>query len=293
VGRSYFDVAGLKGRCTVVAGELENFELQLRIMNEYQIQGVIHLAAQTQVQVALEHPMATLRANINGTYHILEAARQCRKYLHFCIVASTDKAYGEARYPQYDEDHPLLAVYPYDVSKACADMLARSYALTYDLPIAITRCGNFFGPCDLNWGRIIPHLIESYSHDRRPTLRSDGSHVRDYFYIKDGALAYLFLADKVAQDPARFKGEAFNFSYGESFSVRDIVHTVARLMGKQHIEGTYEATASQEIAHQSLDAKKARQLGWIPKYSIESGLVETIAWHREWAKSQLLTGSRL
>lgn len=278
---SYFSSSGNSKKCTIVRGDLENFDLQLRIMNEYQIQGVIHLAAQTQVRVALDHPIPTFKANIEGTYNLLEAMRQCRKYLKFCVLASSDKAYGEALKTQYDESHPLLAVYPYDVSKACAEMLAKSYALTYDLPIVITRCGNFFGPGDLNWERLIPHLIESYMHERQPILRSDGRHVRDYFYVKDGALAYLFLAEVILEKGLALKGEAFNFSYGEQYSVTDIVNTLAGLMGKSHIKGKYEASADQEILHQSLDAAKARKLGWHPRYSFAEGLQETIAWHEQ------------
>lgn len=281
VRNSYLESTGLDRRCTIVRGELENFGLQLRIMNEYQVNGVIHLAAQTQVRVALEHPIPTFQANITGTWNVLEAIRQCPKYMKFCIIASSDKAYGEALTPQYDESHPLNAVYPYDVSKACADMIAASYAKVYDLPIGITRCGNFFGPGDLNWDRLIPHVIQQYMKNEPPVLRSGGNHVRDYFFVKDGALAYIFLAEKFLATGLACKGEAYNFSYGEQYSVKEVVDTIGRLMNKTHIKGIFENNATNEIAHQSLKSEKARQLGWVPKYSFEEGLRQTIAWYQD------------
>ncbi|MBP9707007.1 MAG: GDP-mannose 4,6-dehydratase [Oligoflexales bacterium] len=280
VKNSYLETAKLDQRCTIVRGELENFNLQLRIMNEYQINGVIHLAAQTQVRVALEHPLSTLQANIVGTWNILEAIRQCSKYLKFCIIASSDKAYGEALTKQYDESHPLNAVYPYDVSKACADMIASSYAKVYNLPIGITRCGNFFGPGDLNWDRLIPHVVQQYMNNSAPLLRSNGDHVRDYFFVKDGALAYIFLAEKFLESGLTYKGESYNFSYGEQYSVTEVVQTIAKKMGKEHIKAIFENSATNEIIHQSLNSAKARQLGWLPHYSFEEGLEQTISWYQ-------------
>lgn len=284
VRNCYLESSGLDRRCTIVRGDLENFALQLRIMNEYQVNGVIHLAAQTQVRVALEHPMPTLQANIMGTWNVLEAIRQCHKYMKFCIIASSDKAYGEALTKQYDESHPLNAVYPYDVSKACADMIASSYAKVYNLPIGVTRCGNFFGPGDLNWDRLIPHVIQQFMKNEPPVLRSGGDHVRDYFFVKDGALAYIFLAEKFLESGLTHKGEAYNFSYGEQYSVKEVVDTIGKLMGKSQIKGVFENTADNEISHQSLKSDKARQLGWLPKYSFEEGLKQTIEWYQGQAK---------
>lgn len=279
VRKSYLETSGLYEKCTVIQGDLENLALQLRIVNEYQINGIIHLAAQTQVRIAAEHPLPTLQANIAGTWNILEAIRQCSHHLRFCIIASTDKAYGEAMTPQYDESHPLNAIFPYDVSKACAEMIAKSYAEVYKLPIVITRCGNFFGPGDLNWDRLIPHVIQSFKDKQAPSLRSAGEHVRDYFYVEDGALAYIFLAEKTLEAPEKMRGQAFNFSYQQQFDVKQVVETIAGLMGEDPSRARYHATAHNEIMHQSLSSEKARRLGWKPKYSFAEGLEKTISWY--------------
>lgn len=274
---SYFD--NLRQRCTVVHGDIEDFNTMLRIVNEYQIEGIIHLAAQTQVRVAHEHPLPTFRSNIAGTWNLLEAARQCSKFLRFFVTASSDKAYGEAITPQYDENHPLRAVYPYDVSKACSDLLAISYAKTYKLPVSVTRCGNFFGPGDLNWDRLIPHVILSLRQNKAPVIRSNGKLVRDYFFVKDGAHAYLHLANKIVENPGKFAGESYNFSYGAQHSVLDIVQLVSKMMGKD-IKPDIRNEASGEIQFQSLSPDKAkRDLSWQPRYNLDSGLRETIDWY--------------
>lgn len=282
VPNSYYRTAKLFEQCVEVHGSLEDAELMLRIFNEYQLQGVMHLAAQTQVRVANDHPVTTLKANIEGSWNLFEAARQCPKFLEFFIVASSDKAYGKALQEQYDENHPLLAAYPYDVSKACADMIARCYAHTYQLPIVVTRCGNFFGPGDLNWDRLIPHVVSQFLQDKAPIIRSNGELVRDYFYVKDGALAYIFLAKKMVMEGGdKLRGEAFNFSYGNAHKVVDVVNVIANKMGKKHLAPVIQSVATHEIEFQSLSSKKARQvLNWAPKFDFEDAISETIDWYR-------------
>jgi CDP-glucose 4,6-dehydratase len=194
------------------------------------------------------------------------------------VLASSDKAYGEAEKLPYDESTPLCGRHPYDVSKSCADLIAQSYAATYGLPVAITRCGNFYGPGDLNWNRIVPGTIRSVLRGERPLIRSDGTLVRDYFFVEDGAGAYLLLAEKLAAEPA-LRGEAFNFSNETQLTVLELVQKLLELMGSR-LTPDVRGEANNEIKHQSLSAAKARQrLGWKPLYTLEEGLRRTIPWY--------------
>jgi CDP-glucose 4,6-dehydratase len=250
-----------------------------RVLGEYEIDTVIHLAAQTLVPVANRNPVATFETNIAGTWALLEACRRSPKVKQI-ILASSDKAYGEAEKLPYDESTPLCGRHPYDVSKSCADLIAQSYAETYGSPVAITRCGNFYGPGDLNWNRIVPGTIRSVMRDERPIIRSDGKHIRDYFYVEDGAAAYLLLAEQLAANP-NLRGEAFNFSNETQVSVLDLVHRLLDLMGSP-LEPDVRNEASHEIRHQSLSAAKARrELGWQPLYTLDEGLRKTIPWYTE------------
>lgn len=265
-------------RVTKVYGELEHQALMERILGEYDIKTVFHLAAQAIVGVANRNPVSTFESNIRGTWSLLEACRRS-PLVSEIIVASSDKAYGEQPVLPYTEDMPLLARNPYDVSKACTDMLAQTYAETFALPIAIARCGNFFGEGDCNWSRIVPGTIRSILRNERPIIRSDGTLVRDYFYVRDGAHAYRMLAEHLAQHP-NIRGEAFNFSTDEEVTVIDLVQRITRLMGSS-LEPVIQGNAPNEILHQHLSSKKAReQLGWTPQYSLDDGLRTTIAWYR-------------
>src|SRR5947208_1022977 len=202
--------AKLIDRTTVVRGELCDGSRCERVLGEYEIDTVIRLAAQTIVGIANRKPVSTFETNIQGTWALLEACRRSPKVKQI-VVASSDKAYGDQEKLPYDESTPLQGRHPYDVSKSCADLIGQTYAHTYRLPVAITRCGNFYGPGDLNWNRIVPGTIRSVLRGERPVIRSDGTHIRDYFYVEDGAAAYLALAEKLAADPS-LRGEAFNFS---------------------------------------------------------------------------------
>jgi CDP-glucose 4,6-dehydratase len=195
-------------------------------------------------------------------------------------VASSDKAYGDQVRLPYDEETPLQGRHPYDVSKSCADLLTQSYAVTYGLPVAITRCGNFYGGGDLNWNRIVPGTIRAVLRGDRPVIRSDGQFIRDYFYVDDGAAAYMLLAEALEARPD-LRGEAFNFSNELQITVLEIVQ---RLLTAMHsdLEPEVRNEASNEIRHQYLSAAKARKmLEWSPLYDLETGLTNTIAWYRE------------
>jgi CDP-glucose 4,6-dehydratase len=278
VPESEFVGGGLIRQVKSVRGDACDQALLERACGEYEIDTVIHLAAQTLVPVANRNPVATFESNIAGTWALLEACRRSPKVKQI-VLASSDKAYGEAEKLPYDESTPLQGRHPYDVSKSCADLIAQSFAATYGLPVAITRCGNFYGPGDLNWNRIVPGTIRSVMRGERPVIRSDGTHIRDYFYVEDGAEAYLMLAEKLAADPS-LRGEAFNFSNETQVTVLELVRKLLDQMGSR-LTPDVRNEASHEIKHQSLSAAKARErLGWRPLFTLDEGLRRTVPWYR-------------
>jgi CDP-glucose 4,6-dehydratase len=264
-------------KINLVRGEVEDFYILERTLNEYEIETVFHLAAQTIVETANRNPKSTFNTNIKGTWNMLEACRLVST-VEEIVIASSDKAYGEQEKLPYDELTPLQGTHPYDVSKSCADLLARSFFVTYGLPVCITRCGNFYGGGDLNFNRIVPGTIRSLINDELPIIRSDGTYIRDYFYIKDAVHAYMHLAWKMRD--RNINGEAFNFSNEIQVTVLDLVKKITSLMGKDDITPRVLERAKNEIHHQYLSAKKARKmLDWKPKYTLEQGLKETIDWY--------------
>lgn len=262
-----------------VDGAVEDQALIERVLGEHRIQTVFHLAAQTQVGVANANPVSTFEANIQGTWAVLEAVRRSPRVEHM-VVASSDKAYGAQLELPYTERMPLSAVHPYDVSKACADMLTVSYHATWGVPAAITRCGNFFGPGDKNWDRLVPGTIRSLLRGERPLIRSDGTLVRDYLYVVDGALAYLRLAEEMLVDDG-LAGTAFNFSTETPLNVLELVARIQQAVGT-NLELDIRGEASHEIPAQHLSAERARSvLGWKPSCTIDEALAETAAWYRD------------
>jgi CDP-glucose 4,6-dehydratase len=271
--------SGAVQRVTVVNGALEDFWTLERAISLHEIDTVFHLGAQTIVGVAQRFPLPTFEANIRGTYNLLEACRLHRDTVERVVIASSDKAYGEQPRLPYTEDMPLNGRHPYEVSKSCADLIAQSYHHTYGLPVVIARCGNVFGGGDLNWSRLVPGTIRAFLRRERPVIRSDGTFVRDYIYVKDVVQAYMLLAKRL--DDARVQGEAFNFGLEQPVTVLDMVGLIQRLMGCEDIEPQIRNCARGEIHSQYLSAAKARRvLGWEPRYSLEEGLRETIEWYR-------------
>jgi len=271
--------AGLLDRLKVVRGDVRDQELLERVLGEYEIDTVIHLAAQTIVGIANRNPVATFDTNIRGTWCLLEACRRS-PVVRQIVLASSDKAYGGHDALPYREETPLQGRHPYDVSKSCGDLIARSYAETYGLRVAVTRCGNFYGGGDLNWNRLVPGTIRSILRGERPIIRSDGTFVRDYLYVEDGAAAYALLAERLAADPG-LGGEAFNFSNEEPVTALALVRKISAAMGSS-LEPDIRNEATNEIREQFLDAARARErLSWRPRYSLDEGLKRTIAWYRE------------
>ena len=270
-------------RVKVVRGDVCDQALLERTLGEYEIVTVLHLAAQTIVGIANRNPMSTFATNIQGSWSLLEACRRSPGVGQI-VVASSDKAYGDQLTLPYVEAMPLLGHHPYDVSKSCADLIAHTYATSYGMPICITRCGNFYGGGDLNWNRIVPGTIRSVLRNERPVIRSDGTYIRDYFYVEDGANAYMLLAEQMAARPELW-GEAFNFSNELQITVLDLVQQVLRAMGSS-LAPYVQNEASNEILHQYLSADKARRLlDWRPIFSLEEGLERTITWYRAFLSS--------
>lgn len=263
----------------LVRGDVRDQAALERALAEYEVATVFHLAAQTIVGIANRNPISTFETNIQGTWALLEACRRSSAVKQI-VLASSDKAYGDQEHLPYNESTPLQGTHPYDVSKSCADLIGHAYAVSYGLPVVITRCGNFYGGGDLNWNRIVPGTIRSILRGFRPVIRSNGKFVRDYFYVEDGANAYMTLAKALAARP-ELAGQAFNFSNELQVTVLDLVHRILRSMGS-NFEPEVRNEASNEIIHQYLSAAKARnELGWSPLFDLDHGLAVTIEWYKE------------
>jgi CDP-glucose 4,6-dehydratase len=262
----------------IVRGDLCDQELLERVLGEYEIETVIHLAAQTIVPIANRNPTSTFETNIAGTWRLLEACRRSPRVKQI-VVASSDKAYGDHEELPYQESAPLQGRHPYDVSKSCADLIAQSYASTYGSPVVVARCGNFYGGGDLNWSRIVPGTIRSVLRGQPPVIRSDGNFIRDYFYVEDGAAVYMTLAEALAKNPS-LSGEAFNFSNEIQVTVLELVERILALMNSE-LKPDVRNEATHEIRHQYLSAAKARRdLNWQPLFTLDEGLERTIAWYQ-------------
>ncbi len=286
VPNSRLVTTGLINQITTVRGSLTDPGLVERALNEYEIETVFHVAAQALVGIANRNPISTFETNIRGTWTVLEAARHVDTVKQL-VVASSDKAYGYHATLPYDEGFALRGDHPYDVSKSCADLIAASYAKTFGSPVAITRCGNFFGGGDLNFNRIVPGTIRSVILGQRPVIRSDGTMTRDYIYIEDAVHGYLLLAEKLAEDPS-LAGMAFNFSCEQPATVLQMTDALLQVMGREDLTPIVLNQASNEIPHQWLNAGLARErLGWHPMMSREEGLQRTVAWYEEFFRTKI------
>ncbi len=284
VPKSNLNWTGFNEKINIARGELEDYFKLERILNEYEIDTVFHLGAQTIVSIANRNPLSTFESNIKGTWNLLEACRRTDT-ISRVVVASSDKAYGAHEDLPYNETFPLQGCHPYDVSKSCVDLISIAYHKTYNLPVCITRCGNFYGGGDLNFNRIVPGTIRSVIRNERPVIRSDGTFIRDYIFILDAVEAYLLLAEKM--DDKGIHGEAFNFSNEIQLTVLEITQRILRLMNREDLQPKILNEVKGEIEHQYLSAQKARDiLGWKPKYTLEEGLKETIKWYQDFFEEQ-------
>ena len=281
---SRFGIEGLEERCDVVLGDLVDYESLIRALNEYEVKAVFHLGAQTIVGTANRSPLSTYETNIRGTYLLLEACRAVGvvgERIERVVVASSDKAYGSHDDLPYSEDFALQPRYPYDVSKAATDMIARSYAVTYGLPVAVTRLANVYGGGDFNFSRIVPDTARALVRGDQPVIRSDGTPERDYIYAADAVDAYLAIAQSL-DDPA-MHGRAWNAGAGRPYSVNEIVGRLIAVSGRDaepDIQG--EGTPHGEIDRQFLDSRRIREeLGWEPRWDVDDGLRETWTWYEE------------
>ncbi|NLE99424.1 MAG: NAD-dependent epimerase/dehydratase family protein [Anaerolineales bacterium] len=271
--------SGYQDRIALVHGSVTDYKLVERALNEYEIDTVFHLAAQTIVTIANRAPLSTFETNVGGTWALLEAARRSPK-IKRVVVASSDKAYGVHQKLPYTEEDALLGCHPYDVSKACADLIARAYTVTYGLPVGVTRCANLYGGGDLNWSRIVPGTMRSLIRGERPIIRSDGTLVRDYLYVQDAVCAYLTLAEQLERPEVQ--GQGFNFGMDDPQSVSAIVQAMIAVSDHPEIEPIVQGNAPNEIPEQYLASSRAKQvLGWSPAFTLAEGLRETMAWYRE------------
>jgi len=278
VPKSIFFSEKLNEKVIIVDGKVQDFHLIERTLNEYEIDTVFHLAAQPLVTIANKSPLSTFESNIRGTWNVLEACRLHKDRIKRVVVASSDKAYGTKKELPYTEEAHLQGEHPYDVSKSCVDLIAQSYNKTYGLPVAITRSGNFYGPGDLNFNRIIPETIKNVLNNKRPVIRSDGTYIRDYIFIPDVVDGYLNIAENLHRED--IEGQAFNISTNKKISVLELVQLILKIMDS-NLEPEILNEAKGEIKHQYLSGEKAKRLlNWEPKHSIEEGLIKTIEWYK-------------
>ncbi|HUS94779.1 MAG TPA: GDP-mannose 4,6-dehydratase [Patescibacteria group bacterium] len=270
---------GLRNRMTIVNGDVCDYELMERVLAEYEIEIIFHLAAQTIVGIANISPLSTFETNIKGTWVLLEAARR-NTTVKGIIVASSDKAYGAQEKLPYQENAPLMARHPYDVSKSCADMIARAYAHSYGTPAVVTRFSNLYGGGDLNWNRIVPGTIRSIVQGNQPVIRSDGSPKRDYLYVEDAVSGYMTLGEHIGDEDLH--GLAFNFGMDQPVTALQMVNTICHISGQSNLKPIILNQAKNEIPDQYLASSRAhKKLGWHPEYSLEDGLVRTMAWYSD------------
>ena len=272
--------SGASKRVNLVRGDITDTAFLDRVFSDYEIKTCIHLAAQTAVGIANRSPVSTFESNIRGTWMMLEAARRWPG-LEQVVVASSDKAYGAHDQLPYSESAELRGNHPYDVSKSCADLIARAYANTYGMAVAVTRCANMYGGGDLNWNRIVPGTIRSVLRGEPPVIRSDGSPRRDYIYVHDVVSAYLTLAEAIAVNPSQHAGQAYNFGKDAPLSALEMVRNIVLISDHTGLEPIVENTASNEIQDQYLSSRLAHEsLGWSPEHSLQDSLRETFEWYR-------------
>jgi CDP-glucose 4,6-dehydratase len=271
------ELHGIAGDVDDAVGDLRDHDLVLALLRDNRIDAVFHLAAQAIVGDANASPIPTFQTNIEGTWIVLEACREAG--VDLVVVASSDKAYGPHERLPYTEESALRPVFPYDVSKAATDLIARSYWHTYRLPVAVTRFANLYGGGDRNFSRLIPETVTAVLDGRPAIIRSDGSPERDFLYVEDAASAYLAVAEALSRGKAG--GEAFNAGWGRPHPVREVIDLICEL-GPGDVKPDYQGTGNPigEIDRQYLDSSKIqREIGWEPTVHLREGLQRTLDWY--------------
>lgn len=266
------------GQIEIVRGTIDDADFLYRTIRDHKIDAVFHLAAQPLVTAAEEGPVETFDTNIRGTWNLLEACRRNQRSVSRIVVASSEQTYGKAVVESLDESSPLGATSPYAVSKICADLIARSYFATFQLPVCIARYGNVYGGRDLNFDRIIPGTIRSLHAEQQPVIRSDGKAVRDYLAVHDLVDGYLRLAEKMSD--SSILGEIFNFNSQQRLSVLEITQLIVQLMNRADLQPVVMGFSRGETLDRVISSRKATStLGWEPRISLEEGLLEAINWY--------------
>jgi CDP-glucose 4,6-dehydratase len=281
----------VSSKTTLISGSVEDFQQLIKIVDSYRVEFIFHLAAQSLVGIANCDPLDTFKSNIEGTWNILEIARRLgqttdvpERFLRGLIVASSDKAYGDQPVLPYVETAPMQGRFPYDVSKSCADLISQSYYQSFRVPVTVTRCGNLYGAGDLNISRIVPDTILQALEGRPVIIRSDGTPIRDYLYIKDAVSAYILLAETMLRDESLY-GQAFNLSSQTPMSVLECVKSILQTMGCEELQPIISGTSNREIESQYLDSAKFHKVtGWKPKYTFTAGIAESINWYEKFLK---------
>lgn len=277
--------SGNINRIFIINGDLRNYKDVARATFTHDCTDIFHLGAQTIVGTALTDPISTFESNIQGTWNVMEAARQSQGSIKSVVVASSDKAYGASDVLPYLENFPLHGDGPYDVSKSCTDLIAQSYGNTYGVPVTVARCGNIYGGGDLNWSRIIPGSIRDLISSKQPVLRSDGTFVRDYVHVDDIISGYLKLSE--VSQKQNLNGEAFNFSRDEPLSVLNLYKSISKAVVGKYIDPEIQNTAKSEIRDQHLNSSKAQTiLGWKSSITLEDGLIKTVSWYKSYFKGK-------
>jgi len=269
-----------KAKIGSIRGDVANLALVRKVIELYKPEIIFHLAAQAIVGEAVNKPIRTFKSNIEGTWNILEASRG-KRFIEGIVLASSDKAYGSHKKLPYKEEMPLKGVYPYDVSKSCADLLAYSYFKTYQVPVCVTRCGNIFGPGDLHFSRIVPEAIRSVIKNDGFVIRSDGKFTRDYIYVEEVVRGYILLAERMRR--LKLFGQSFNFSKGKPLTVLELFRKITKISGTYSLKPKILNKVKCEIKHQYLSSKKAQKiLSWKANLTLDNGFRKTMEWYKDY-----------
>jgi len=272
--KSYFAKNQLGEKCKFNFVDIRDKKALQGFFTKNKIDYIFHLAAEPIVEQAYDNPYLAFETNVMGTINILDEVRKSKK-IKGIIAASSDKAYGKLSKNKYTEADPLRGDHPYDASKSCMDLVCQTYYETYGTPIVITRFGNVYGEGDINLSRIIPGISEAIIKNATLRLRSDGTHTRDYLYVKDVVDGYIFLLKNFN----KCEGEAFNFSSKDALSVLALIKMTEKIL-KTRISYKVLNAAKNEIPYQHLDDSKIRKLGWRNNYSLALTLSKTIKWYK-------------